>query len=220
METLISLKKSTNEGIVNFCIELSYKGIIITQKRKKIIDWKKNHNTERIIPELSFNCIMLNQKKELIDHLYPSDTDPDQSLLYGLPPGKNYSKNNAFSYLFQRFEDENITTELNNKAILICLNRLPQLVRYIYFFINCQHNLGFLSLSELKIGLYKFSVDFFREKIVEKEINTFSLQEPKSLLVAQLYRSENEWFFSLSQKSYPDAFVGQTIFSLLQTETD
>lgn len=212
----IDLRKSTGEQLTNFCVGVNW-GAIETVKKgffgsKKVVE----------DVDLDLSCVMTNANGDLVDWIY----SPDYNAFLqknNYPLGKLSSKDGALRHSGDdRQGDVGGDDGLDNEVITVDLTRVSPDVDKIFFFINIYLNQGqkfdFSHIPFAKIRMYEGTAS--RVNTVH---STFDMVTDTSyvgkgaIILAKLYKRNNEWKFDAIGEPTNDRIFLETIQNIIKS---
>ena len=212
----IDLRKSTGEQLTNFCVGVNW-GAIETVKKgffgsKKVIE----------DVDLDLSCVMTNANGDLVDWIY----SPDYNAFLqknNYPLGKLSSKDGALRHsVDDRQGDVGGDDGLDNEVITVDLTRVSPDIDKIFFFINIYLNQGqkfdFSHIPFAKIRMYEGT-----SSRVNTVHSTFDMVTDTSyagkgaIILAKLYKRNNEWKFDAIGEPTNDRIFLETIQNIIKS---
>jgi tellurium resistance protein TerZ len=212
----IDLRKSTGEQLTNFCVGVNW-GAIETVKKgffgsKKVIE----------DVDLDLSCVMTNANGDLVDWIY----SPDYNAFLqknNYPLGKLSSKDGALRHSGDdRQGDVGGDDGLDNEVITVDLTRVSPDIDKIFFFINIYLNQGqkfdFSHIPFAKIRMYEGT-----SSRVNTVHSTFDMVTDTSyagkgaIILAKLYKRNNEWKFDAIGEPTNDRIFLETIQNIIKS---
>lgn len=212
----IDLRKSTGEQLTNFCVGVNW-GAIETVKKgffgsKKVVE----------DVDLDLSCVMTNANGDLVDWIY----SPDYNAFLqknNYPLGKLTSKDGALRHSGDdRQGDVGGDDGLDNEVITVDLTRVSPDVDKIFFFINIYLNQGqkfdFSHIPFAKIRMYEGT-----SSRVNTVHSTFDMVTDTSyagkgaIILAKLYKRNNEWKFDAIGEPTNDRIFLETIQNIIKS---
>ncbi len=212
----IDLRKSTGEQLTNFCVGVNW-GAIETVKKgffgsKKVVE----------DVDLDLSCVMTNANGDLVDWIY----SPDYNAFLqknNYPLGKLSSKDGALRHSGDdRQGDVGGDDGLDNEVITVDLTRVSPDIDKIFFFINIYLNQGqkfdFSHIPFAKIRMYEGT-----SSRVNTVHSTFDMVTDTSyagkgaIILAKLYKRNNEWKFDAIGEPTNDRIFLETIQNIIKS---
>lgn len=212
----IDLRKSTGEQLTNFCVGVNW-GAIETVKKgffgsKKVVE----------DVDLDLSCVMTNANGDLVDWIY----SPDYNAFLqknNYPLGKLTSKDGALRHSGDdRQGDVGGDDGLDNEIITVDLTRVSPDVDKIFFFINIYLNQGqkfdFSHIPFAKIRMYEGTSTRVNTVHSTFDIVTDASYAGKgALILAKLYKRNNEWKFDAIGEPTNDRIFLETIQNIIKS---
>jgi tellurium resistance protein TerZ len=212
----IDLRKSTGEQLTNFCVGVNW-GAIETVKKgffgsKKVVE----------DVDLDLSCVMTNANGDLVDWIY----SPDYNAFLqknNYPLGKLTSKDGALRHSGDdRQGDVGGDDGLDNEIITVDLTRVSADIDKIFFFINIYLNQGqkfdFSHIPFAKIRMYEGTSTRVNTVHSTFDIVTDSSYAGKgALILAKLYKRNNEWKFDAIGEPTDDRIFLETIQNIIKS---
>lgn len=212
----IDLRKSTGEQLTNFCVGVNW-GAIETVKKgffgsKKVVE----------DVDLDLSCVMTNANGDLVDWIY----SPDYNAFLqknNYPLGKLTSKDGALRHSGDdRQGDVGGDDGLDNEVITVDLTRVSPDVDKIFFFINIYLNQGqkfdFSHIPFAKIRMYEGTAS--RVNTVHSTfdmVTDTSYAGKGAIILAKLYKRNNEWKFDAIGEPTNDRIFLETIQNIIKS---
>lgn len=212
----IDLRKSTGEQLTNFCVGVNW-GAIETVKKgffgsKKVIE----------DVDLDLSCVMTNANGDLVDWIY----SPDYNAFLqknNYPLGKLSSKDGALRHSGDdRQGDVGGDDGLDNEVITVDLTRVSPDIDKIFFFINIYLNQGqkfdFSHIPFAKIRMYEGTAS--RVNTVHSTfdmVTDTSYAGKGAIILAKLYKRNNEWKFDAIGEPTNDRIFLETIQNIIKS---
>ena len=206
----IDLRKENGETLTNFCVGVNW-GAIETIKKgffgsKKIVE----------DVDLDLSCLLTDASGSLVDYIY----SPDYNAFLqknNYPLGKLTTKDNALKHSGDdRQGDVGGDDGLDNEIITVDLSKVAANVEKIFFFINIYLNQGqnfdFSQIPFAKIRMYEGTSTKVQKVHASFDITTDATYANKgALILAKLYKRNNEWKFDAIGEPTEDKIFLQTI---------
>lgn len=206
----IDLRKESGEKLTNFCVGVNW-GAIETIKKgffgsKKIVE----------DVDLDLSCVLTDGNGTMVDYIY----SPDYNAFLqqnNYPLGKLTTKDGALRHSGDdRQGDVGGDDGLDNEIISIDLSKVNGSVEKIFFFINIYLNQGqnfdFAQIPFAKIRMYEGTSTRVDKVHASFDIATdASYAGKRALILAKLYRRNDEWKFDAIGDPTEDKIFLQTI---------
>lgn len=220
----VNLEKEDGGDLKEFCVGCNWgmiqTGKIITKTIKQGflgIGRKVERTPEMKEVDLDLSCIMLDDDKRMVDHIYSPLYKKSFLALHNLPPGKMYSKDNAFSHSGDDLQgDENGDDGIDNEIITVSLTKVSANIREIYFFLNSVGEEDFSQIPYASIRMYEGTPR--KVDKVYAQYNVAAMPQYKgmrALVMGKLYRSKNQWKFAAIGDAYEDKNLCETIRNII-----
>lgn len=205
----IDLRKSTGETLTNFCIGVNWGAI-----EKKVLFGLSKSITNI---DLDLSCVLIDHNNTICDHLYSPLYRPEVLQQFGLPMGKLLTSDSALKHTGDDLAgDTGGDDGLDNEIITVDLTKINSNVSQIFFFLNNAGNEDFSQIPYAKIRMYEGTptkvVSEFASYNVSAETQYVG---KKSIIMAKLYKRNDEWKFSAIGDPTDDTFLGQTIHKIV-----
>lgn len=207
----INLEKSNGSKLTDFCVGVNW-GAIETKggflgMGKKVTD-----------VDLDLSCILVDNNKQVCDHLYSPLYRPEVLAKFNLPAGKLITNEGALRHSGDDLQgDKGGDDGLDNEIITVNLSKISPNVSQIFFFLNNVGQEDFSQIPYAKIRMYEGTTTQVKEVFAQYNV----VSEPqyrgkKALVMGKLYKKDSEWKFNAIGEAYDDQFFGQTIARILQ----
>lgn len=200
----IDLRKDSGEKLTNFCIGVNWGAI----EKRGFLGMKSSTNVD-----LDLSCILFDNSNNLCDYIYSPLYNPSVLQQFGLPKGKLTSLDGALRHTGDDLEgDKGGDDGLDNEIITVDLSRVNPNVSKIFFFLNNVGKEDFSQIPYSKIRMFEGTpqrvVSVFASYNVSAES---SYNGKKAIIMAKLYKRNDEWKFDAIGDPTDDIFMGQTI---------
>lgn len=202
----INLEKGNGSKLSAFCVGCNWGAIVkgggFLGLGKKTVD-----------VDLDLSCVMINDRGELIDHIYSPLYRSEFLGRYGMPAGKVDSNDRALHHSGDDLKgDQGGDDGLDNEIITVDLNRVSPAVNQIFFFLNNCGKEDFSQIPYASIRMYEGTPTRVKEVFASYDVAA----EPRyagmtALIMGKLYRRNGEWKFSAIGDAFPDANICETI---------
>lgn len=201
----INLEKSNGAKFTNFCVGCNWGAIVsggFLGLGRKVQD-----------VDLDLSCVMVDDKGNLVDHIYSPLYRTDFLGRYGMPPGKVDSKEYALHHSGDDLKgDLNGDDGLDNEIITVNLNDISRDVQQIFFFLNNVGREDFSQIPYASIRMYEGTPSRVKEVFATYNVGSSpQYQGKRALIMGKLYRRNGEWKFSAIGDAYPDSNLCETI---------
>lgn len=211
----IDLRKETGETLTNFCVGVNWGAIEKTVKGL--------FSTKKVIEDvdLDLSCILTDNTGGLVDYIYSPDYNGFLQR-NNLPLGKLISNDSALRHSGDdRQGDTGGDDGLDNEVITVDLNKVNPVVDKIFFFINIYLSQGqsydFSQIPYAKIRMYEGTSSKVNKVHSSFDIATDrSYANKRALIMAKLYRRNNEWKFDAIGEPTEDKIFLETIQNILK----
>lgn len=207
----IDLRKTTGETLTNFCVGVNWgaiesKGFLGLSKKIQSID-------------LDLSCILVDENKNICDHLYSPLYRVEVLQQFGLPKGKLITVDGAMKHTGDDLEgDSGGDDGLDNEIITVDLSRISANVSQIFFFLNNAGKEDFSQIPYSKIRMYEGTPTHVSSVFASYNVSAEAQYVGKqSIIMGKLYKRNNEWKFSAIGDPTEDTFLGQTIHRIVQS---
>ena len=207
----IDLKKDNGDKLTNFCIGVNWGAI-----EKKVL-FGLSKSVQNI--DLDLSCVLIDGANTICDHLYSPLYRVEVLQQFGLPKGKLLTSDGAMKHTGDDLEgDKGGDDGIDNEIITVDLSRINPNVSQIFFFLNNAGNEDFAQIPYAKIRMYEGTPT--RVNSVFASYNVAA--EPqyagkRSIIMAKLYKRNDEWKFSAIGDPTEDTFLGQTIHKIVKS---
>ena len=207
----IDLRKDNGDKLTNFCIGVNWGAI----ETKGFFGLTKN--VQNI--DLDLSCVLIDNNNSICDHLYSPLYKVEVLNQFGLPKGKLLTSDNAMKHTGDDLEgDKGGDDGIDNEIITVDLSRINPNVSQIFFFLNNAGNEDFSQIPYAKIRMYEGTPT--RVNSVFASYNVAAEQQyagKRSIIMAKLYKRNDEWKFSAIGDPTEDTFLGQTIHKIVKS---
>ena len=205
----IDLRKASGETLTNFCIGVNWGAI----EKKVLFGLSKSI----INIDLDLSCVLIDHNNTICDHLYSPLYRPEVLQQFGLPMGKLLTSDSALKHTGDDLAgDTGGDDGLDNEIITVDLTKINSNVSQIFFFLNNAGNEDFSQIPYAKIRMYEGTptkvVSEFASYNVSAETQYIG---KKSIIMAKLYKRNDEWKFSAIGDPTDDTFLGQTVHKIV-----
>jgi tellurium resistance protein TerZ len=207
----IDLRKSTGETLTNFCIGVNWGAI-----EKKVLFGLSKQITNI---DLDLSCVLIDHNNTICDHLYSPLYRPEVLQQFGLPMGKLLTSDSALKHTGDDLAgDTGGDDGLDNEIITVDLNKVNSNVSQIFFFLNNAGNEDFSQIPYAKIRMYEGTPTRVVSEFASYNVSAEAQYVGKrSIIMAKLYKRNNEWKFSAIGDPTDDTFLGQTIHKIMSS---
>jgi len=201
----IDLRKESGDKLLNFCIGVNWGAI---QKKGFL-----GLGTKNIDVDLDLSCIMIDENNNLCDHIYSPLYNIEALQQFGLPRGKLVSVDGALKHTGDDLEgDKGGDDGLDNEIITVDLARVAPNVAKIFFFLNNVGEEDFSMIPYAKIRMFEGTPTRVNSVFADYNVSAeASYTGKKALIMAKLYKRNDEWKFDAIGDPTEDVFLGQTI---------
>lgn len=207
----IDLRKDNGDKLTNFCIGVNWGAI----EKKAFFGLSKN--VQNI--DLDLSCVLIDSNNSICDHLYSPLYRVEVLNQFGLPKGKLLTSDGAMKHTGDDLEgDKGGDDGIDNEIITVDLSRISPNVSQIFFFLNNAGNEDFSQIPYAKIRMYEGTPT--RVNSVFASYNVAAEQQyagKRSIIMAKLYKRNDEWKFSAIGDPTEDTFLGQTIHKIVKS---
>jgi len=200
----IDLRKSSGETLTNFCVGVNWGAI----EKKNFLGMRSSKDVD-----LDLSCILFDTNNNICDHLYSPLYNIDVLQKFGLPKGKLMSQDNALRHTGDDLEgDKGGDDGLDNEIITVDLSKIDPKVSKIFFFLNNVGKEDFSEIPYAKIRMFEGTPTRVNSVFATYNVSAESAYRNKTaIIMAKLYKREEEWKFDAIGDPTDDAFIGQTI---------
>jgi len=207
----INLEKETGARLTNFCVGCKWGNV----EKKSFFGLLKNN----VDVDLDLSCLMFNAEGNPIDHVYsPLFRFADRNI--GLPNGKLDSLDHAIHHTGDALKSG---PGIDDEVITVDLTRVNPQVSSIVFFLNIYNNADyqgdFSGIPYARIRMYEYDrkPENVKEVFAEYNINTMAeCAGKRGLVMAKLYRRNNEWKFAAIGDAFEDRSIVNTIARVIE----
>lgn len=220
----INLTKDDGAKLKEFCVGCNW-GMIPTGKmvsktiKKGFLGFGKitEKTPELKEVDLDLSCIMLDNDKKIIDHIYSPLYRKDWLAAYHMPKGKLFSKDGALNHSGDDLQgDADGDDGLDNEIITVDLTKVNEKVQEIYFFLNNVGPEDFSQIPYASIRMYEGTPQKVRNVYAKYDVAAMPEYKGKrALVMGKLYRLKNEWRFAAIGDAYNDQNLCATIARIL-----
>lgn len=207
----IDLRKDNGDKLTNFCIGVNWGAI----EKKALFGLSKS--IQNI--DLDLSCVLIDGENNICDHLYSPLYRVEVLQQFGLPKGKLLTSDGAMKHTGDDLEgDKGGDDGIDNEIITVDLSRINPNVSQIFFFLNNAGNEDFAQIPYAKIRMYEGTPT--RVNSVFASYNVAAEQQyagKRSIIMAKLYKRNDEWKFSAIGDPTEDTFLGQTIHKIVKS---
>jgi len=207
----IDLKKDNGDKLTNFCIGVNWGAI----ETKGFFGLTKN--VQNI--DLDLSCVLIDNNNSICDHLYSPLYKVEVLNQFGLPKGKLLTSDGAMKHTGDDLEgDKGGDDGIDNEIITVDLSKINSNVSQIFFFLNNAGREDFSQIPYAKIRMYEGTPT--RVNSVFASYNVSAEQQysgKQSIIMAKLYKRNDEWKFSAIGDPTEDTFLGQTIHKIVKS---
>lgn len=207
----IDLRKDNGDKLTNFCIGVNWGAI----ETKGFFGLTKN--VQNI--DLDLSCVLIDNNNSICDHLYSPLYKVEVLNQFGLPKGKLLTSDGAMKHTGDDLEgDKGGDDGIDNEIITVDLSRINPNVSQIFFFLNNAGREDFSQIPYAKIRMYEGTPT--RVNSVFASYNVSAEQQyagKQSIIMAKLYKRNDEWKFSAIGDPTEDTFLGQTIHKIVKS---
>ena len=222
----INLSKENGMELKEFCVGCNW-GMIPTGKTiSKTIKpgfLGLGRKTERIqelrAVDLDLSCIMLDENKRMVDHVYSPMYRQEWLARYHMPKGKLFSLDGALNHSGDDLEgDDNGDDGLDNEIITVNLYKVNDKIKEIYFFLNNVGTEDFSQIPYASIRMYEGTPQKVQNIYAKYDVAAIPQYKGKrALVMGKLYRTKNQWKFTAIGDAYDDQNLCETISRILYT---
>jgi tellurium resistance protein TerZ len=207
----IDLRKDNGDKLTNFCIGVNWGAI----ETKGFFGLTKN--VQNI--DLDLSCVLIDNNNSICDHLYSPLYKVEVLNQFGLPKGKLLTSDGAMKHTGDDLEgDKGGDDGIDNEIITVDLSKINPNVSQIFFFLNNAGREDFSQIPYAKIRMYEGTPT--RVNSVFASYNVSAEQQyvgKQSIIMAKLYKRNDEWKFSAIGDPTEDTFLGQTIHKIVKS---
>lgn len=208
----ISLVKTNGSTLMNFCVGLNW-GSIQTSGGflglgKKVID-----------VDLDLSCILINEKKEMLDYIYSPFYRVEMLKRFGLEKGKLETVDKALKHSGDDLSgDTGGDDGLDNEIITVDLARVNKDVKQIFFFLNNVGKEDFSQIPFAKLRMYEGTPTKVNETFASYNVSSEEkFKNRKALIMGKLEKVADKWNFVAIGEPTEDSFIGETIQRILKS---
>ncbi|HEU4497622.1 MAG TPA: TerD family protein [Flavobacterium sp.] len=207
----IDLRKDNGDKLTNFCVGVNWGAI----ETKAFFGLSKN--VQNI--DLDLSCILIDSNNSICDHLYSPLYRVDVLNQFGLPKGKLLTSDSALKHTGDDLEgDKGGDDGLDNEVITVDLSRINPNVSQIFFFLNNAGKEDFSQIPYSKIRMYEGTPSKVNSVFASYNVSAEQQYSGKqSIIMAKLYKRNDEWKFSAIGDPTDDTFLGQTIHRIIKS---
>jgi len=201
----IDLRKASGDKLTNFCIGVNWGAI---QKKGFL-----GLGTKNIDVDLDLSCILIDDNNNLCDHIYSPLYNIEVLQQFGLPKGKLVSNDGALRHTGDDLQgDKGGDDGLDNEIITVDLSRVSPAVSKIFFFLNNVGDEDFSQIPYAKIRMFEGTPTRVNSVFADYNVSAEAAYTgKKALIMAKLYKRNDEWKFDAIGDATEDVFLGQTI---------
>lgn len=204
----INLEKSAGSKLTNFCVGCNW-GALLGKKK----GWFGFGKQERYDVDLDLSCILLDEKGNIVDHIYSPEYRQDFLAHYGMPPGKLASVEGALQHSGDdRKGDQEEDDDLDNEIISVNLDRVKPEIQQIFFFLNNVGPEDFSKIPYVSIRMFEGTPQKVNEIFARYDVAASPEYAGKrALIMGKLYRRGSDWKFGAIGDAFDDANICETI---------
>lgn len=220
----VNLAKEDGAKLKEFCVGCNW-GMIPTGKmlsktiKKGFLGFGRitEKTPELKEVDLDLSCIMLDNDKKIIDHIYSPLYRKDWLATYNLPKGKLFSKDGALNHSGDDLQgDADGDDGLDNEIITVDLTKVNEKVQEIYFFLNNVGPEDFSQIPYASIRMYEGTPQKVRNVYAKYDVAAMPEYKGKrALVMGKLYRVKNDWKFAAIGDAFDDQNLCATIARIL-----
>lgn len=210
----INLEKSGGSKLTSFCVGCNW-GAIISYS-SKLFGLMKDKNVQDI--DLDLSCIMVNEKGDLVDHIYSPLYRAESLAKVGMPPGKLDSNDRALHHSGDDLKgDQDGDDGLDNEIISVDLTKVNSDIHQIFFFLNNCGKEDFSQIPYASIRMYEGTPTLVKNVFAEYNVAAQSQYKGMTgIIMGKLYRRNNEWKFAAIGDAFPDPSFNFTLIRILE----
>lgn len=202
------LRNSDGENIDKFFIGCSW-GSVSETVLWGLISYKRDI-------DLDLSCVMFDSGNRIIDHIYSPLFRKEILKKFGLPPGKEYSNDNAIVHSGDDMNgDSGDDIDIDNEVISINLEKIDRKVKEVYFFLNNGGEENFGSIPHIRLRLVEGTEDDPGEEFGSYRIEG-SFGENSGMILGRMVRENDEWVFQAIGTPMNDPFPGYTVHRIAE----
>lgn len=207
----IDLRKDNGDKLTNFCIGVNWGAI----ETKGFLGLSKN--VQNI--DLDLSCVLIDANNSICDHLYSPLYRVEVLNQFGLPKGKLLTSDNAMKHTGDDLQgDKGGDDGIDNEIITVDLSIINPNVSQIFFFLNNAGREDFSQIPYAKIRMYEGTPTKVNSVFASYNVSAEPQYAGKqSIIMAKLYKRNDEWKFSAIGDPTDDTFLGQTIHKIIQS---
>lgn len=204
----INLEKNDGAKLRNFCVGCNW-GAIPTGKKS----FFGFGSPETIDVDLDLSCVMVDDKGDIIDHIYSPEYRHDFLAKHGMPPGKLASADGALRHSGDdRAGDKDGDDGLDNEILTVDLDRVAPKVNQIFFFLNNVGKEDFSLIPYASIRTYEGTPTKVKEVFAKYDVSSLPEYAGKrAMIMGKLYRKGDDWKFAAIGDAADDANICETI---------
>ena len=206
----IDLRKESGAALTEFCVGVNWGGI----EKKAFFGLSKNIQSV----DLDLSCVLIDDTKNVCDHLYSPLYCVEVLQQFGLPKGKLQTSDSAMRHTGDDLQgDKGGDDGIDNEIITVDLNRIAPKVEQIFFFVNNAGQEDFAQIPYAKIRMFEGSPTRVTNVVAQYNVAAEAQYAGKrSMILGKLYKRNGEWKFSAIGDPTEDTFLGQTIHRIVQ----
>lgn len=201
----IDLRKESGEKLTNFCVGVNWGAI---QKKGFL-----GMSTSSINVDLDLSCVLIDTNNNVCDHIYSPLYNISVLQQFGLPKGKLLTSDGAMRHTGDDLEgDKGGDDGIDNEIITVDLSRVGPNVSKIFFFLNNVGKEDFAQIPYAKIRMFEGNPQQVKSVFASYNVSSeAAFAGKKALIMAKLYKRNDEWKFDAIGDPTEDQFLGQTI---------
>lgn len=170
--------------------------------------------------DLDLSAVMYDADGSMIDHIYSPLYRLDFLRRYGLPQGKVHTRDNA---LHHSGDDHGGASNnhggKDNEVISVDLAHVDSQIRSIFFFLNNCGEEDFSQIPGASIRVYTGSPSKVDKVLAVHKVDDVTAKGCKSLIMGELRREDDGWYFYAIGDAYPDENICETIGRITNSYT-
>lgn len=205
----INLEKDNGATLSQFCVGCNWGAI--TSESKGFLGFGSKKEVTNV--DLDLSCVVLDDKGNMIDHVYSPDYRQDFLSRYGMPAGKLDTSDGALHHSGDdRAGDTDGDDGLDNEIITVNLDRVNPRATQIFFFLNNVGPEDFARIPYASIRMYEGTPQQVREVFASYDVAaTPEYSGKRSLIMGKLYKRGDVWRFSAIGDATTDQNLCETI---------
>ena len=222
----VNLAKDDGAELREFCVGCNWGMIPTGRTVSKVIKKgrlgfgrKMERFPELKAVDLDLSCIMLDEYKEMVDHIYSPLYQKEWLAGYHLPKGKLFSKDGALNHSGDDLQGDAAGDDgLDNEVITVNLTKVRNNIREIFFFLNNAGPEDFSRIPYASIRMYEGTPQRVENVYAKYDVAAIpQFKDKRALVMGKLYRYREQWRFAAIGDAFEDRNLCETIARIIHT---